>query len=426
MVVACSRSMNYGPELHWCNYQRPLPGEDDGGAPNSDPYEYHRMDGSGGSPRCVGCWNREDRQSFESIDASEDCRMTRDMTALVIFTDVRGFTKWAEANEVFANLDHFVTGFLRILRQRFPEPRYELKPLGDGALLVSELSEQLKLREVTSLLSDVLMTIGRVEKDFNKHCEAFYKQVGHSANLRLGWGVVRGKVIRVHDDWAGHNLNKSSRLCGQARPFGIVIDRDDFPELPKSARGLTSRLLRLQGIGEVSVWVTNEIASQFLPRELLRETPEVHVAGTCIDEDKQGVIKMLVARRSLGRRLYPGKFEGCGGQLRYSETFAEGLRRHFSQEFNLDVEVLEPFHAFYAIREPNEPVIPGIRFLCRRVGSNDPSSTNHSELKWVTEEEFRNMPSADFVGNLKHEIVQLVAAYRESGQNGARKPRLRR
>ncbi len=77
MVVACSRSMNYGPELHWCNYQRPLPGEDDGGAPNSDPYEYHRMDGSGGSPRCVGCWNREDRQSFESIDASEDCRMTR-------------------------------------------------------------------------------------------------------------------------------------------------------------------------------------------------------------------------------------------------------------------------------------------------------------------------------------------------------------
>ncbi len=84
--------------------------------------------------------------------------MTRDMTALVVFTDVRGFTKWAEANEVFANLDHFVTGFLQILRQRFPQPRYELKPLGDGALVVSELPEQLKVREVTSLLSDVLTT----------------------------------------------------------------------------------------------------------------------------------------------------------------------------------------------------------------------------------------------------------------------------
>ncbi len=348
--------------------------------------------------------------------------MTRDMTALVVFTDVRGFTKWAEANEVFANLDHFVTGFLQILRQRFPQPRYELKPLGDGALVVSELPEQLKVREVTSLLSDVLTTIRRVERDFEKHCEGFSKQVGHSANLQLGWGVVRGKVIRVGGDWAGHNLNKSSRLCGQARPFGIVIDRDDFPELPKSARGLTSRLLRLQGIGEVSVWVTNEIASQFLPRELVRETPEVHVAGTCIAEEKQGAIKLLIARRSRGRRLYPGKFEGCGGQLRYSENFVEGLRRHFSQELNLDVEVLEHFHVFYEIREPNEPVIPGIRFLCRRVGSNEPWSTNHSELKWVTEEEFANMSSEDFVGNLKHEIIQLLVAYRDSGQNGAREP----
>ncbi len=86
------------------------------------------------------------------------------------------------------------------------------------------------------------------------------------------------------------------------------------------------------------------------------------------------------------------------------------------------MEVLEQFHVFYEIREPNEPVIPGIRFLCRRVGSNEPWSTNHSELKWVTEEEFANMSSEDFVGNLKHEIIQLLVAYRDSGQNGAREP----
>jgi class 3 adenylate cyclase/ADP-ribose pyrophosphatase YjhB (NUDIX family) len=343
--------------------------------------------------------------------------MTVDMAALVIFTDVRGFTRWSEANEVFANLERFVSGFLQILHQRFPEPRYELKPLGDGALVVSKLQDDLTHREVTKLLAEVLATIDRVEKDFRKHCQDFSKQVGHSADLRLGWGVVRGKVIRVGEDWAGHNLNKCSRLCGQARPFGVVIDRDDFPELPKSAHGLASQRLRLEGIGEVSVWVTNEIASQFFPRELLRETPEVHVAGTCITEDKQGRVKLLVARRLPGRRLYPGKLEGCGGQLRYSETFVEGVRRHFSQEMNLDVEVLEQFHVFYEIREPNEPVIPGIRFLCRRVGSNEPWSSNHSELKWVTEEEFTNLPSAEFVGNLKHEMLQLLERYRGGGRD---------
>jgi class 3 adenylate cyclase/ADP-ribose pyrophosphatase YjhB (NUDIX family) len=343
--------------------------------------------------------------------------MTIGMAALVIFTDVRGFTRWAEANEVFVNLDRFVSGFLQILRQRFPEPRYELKPLGDGALLVSRLDEELRHRDVTRLLAEVLGTIDRVEKDFIEHCQDFSKQVGHSADLRLGWGVVRGKVIRVGEDWAGHNLNKCSRLCGQARPFGIVIDRYDFPELPKSAHGLTSQLLRLEGIGEVAVWVTNEIASHFLPRELIRETPEVHVAGTCITEDRQGRVRLLVARRSPGRRLYPGKLEGCGGQLRYSETFTDGVRRHFSQEMNLDVEVLEPLHVFYEIREPNEPVIPGIRFLCRRVGSNEPWSSNHSELRWVTEEEFQNIPAVEFVGELKTEVIQLLERYR----NGKRR-----
>jgi class 3 adenylate cyclase/ADP-ribose pyrophosphatase YjhB (NUDIX family) len=378
------------------------------------------MDGPSGSPGHVGSPDRESPQSFQSVGAPEGRRMTMDMAALVVFTDVRGFTRWSEANEVFANLDRFVTGFLEILRKRFPEPRYTLKPLGDGALVVSELPENLKQRDVTSLLAEVLATIGRVEKEFKKHCQDFSKQVGHSADLRLGWGLVRGKVIRVGDDWAGHNLNKCSRLCGQARPFGIVIDRDDFPELPKSAHGLTSKLLRLQGIGEVPVWVTNAIASQFLPRELLRETPEVHVAGTCITEDKQGGIKLLVARRSPKRRLYPGKLEGCGGQLRYSETFIEGVRRHFSQELNLDVEVLEQFHVFYQIREANEPVIPGIRFLCTRVGSNEPWSTNHSRLDWVTEDEFRNTPSSDFVGDLKHEVIQLLERYRHNGQSPVR------
>jgi class 3 adenylate cyclase/ADP-ribose pyrophosphatase YjhB (NUDIX family) len=349
--------------------------------------------------------------------------MTTDMTALVVFTDVRGFTKWSEATEVFANLDRFVTGFLGILRGRFPEPRYELKPLGDGALIVSELPGDLKPREVTKLLSDVWSTIDKIEKDFGKHCQDFSKQVGHAADLRLGWGVVRGKVIRVGDDWAGHNLNKCSRLCSQARPFGLVIDRDDFPELPKSVHGLTSQRLRLEGIGEVSVWVTNEIASKFLPRELIRETPEVHVAGTCITEVDKGGVKLLVARRSLERRLYPGKLEGCGGQLRYSETFSEGLRRHFSQEMNLQVDVLERFHVFYEIREPNEPVIPGIRFLCERVGSKEPWSSNHSELKWITEEEFRGTPAEEFVGDLKQEVLQLLGRYREERQSpGGVKP----
>jgi class 3 adenylate cyclase len=126
--------------------------------------------------------------------------MADDMTVLVLFTDVSGFTRWAEANEVFVNLRQFITGFLDILRRRFPEPEYRVKSLGDGAMLIAELPEGLKQREVTTLLGKTLATINRVEADFSRHCEDFSRRIGHTAELRLGWGIVRGKVMRVGDD----------------------------------------------------------------------------------------------------------------------------------------------------------------------------------------------------------------------------------
>lgn len=348
-------------------------------------------------------------------DAGTERQMIDDLTVLALFTDVRGFTKWAEANEVFVNLRQFVTGFLDILRRRFPAPEYQVKPLGDGALLVAELPESLTPREVTLLLGRTLGTVHRVEADFRRHCEDFSRRIGHAADLRLGWGIVRGKVMRVGDDWAGHNLNKCARLCKEARPFGVVIDADDFPRLPREARDLVPQVRRLDDVGDVSVWVTPEVASKFIPRERLREKPEVHVAGTCFVEERSGGVRLLLARRSPERRLYPGKLEGCGGQLRHSETFAEGVRRHFRQELGLDVQVLEDLHSFYVIREPDEPVIPGVRFLCRKIGANEPASANHSEFLWVTERQFQDLPAEDMVGNLKHEVLQLLDRYRSQG-----------
>jgi class 3 adenylate cyclase/isopentenyldiphosphate isomerase len=343
--------------------------------------------------------------------------VAEDLAVMAIFTDIRGFTKWSEANEVFINLDRFITGFRAILQRRFPQSEYDIKPLGDGALLIRRAPENPPIADVTRLLQGTLRTITHVEHDFDAHCADFAKRVGHATNLKLGWGIVRGKVLRVGDDWTGHNLNKCSRLCNEARPFGLVIDRDDFPELPKDARGLTPQIRRLRGIGEVAVWASAAIASQFLPRERIKETPEVHVAGTCFGEDRRGRITLLFARRSVERSLFPGKLEGCGGQLRRSEGFAEGVSRHFRQELGIDVEVLPALHRFYEIREPLEPVIPGIRFLCRRIGTNEPASDNHSELTWVSETEFRRMPAEHFVGNLKQEVIELLDQYKRERSN---------
>jgi class 3 adenylate cyclase len=331
--------------------------------------------------------------------------------ALVVFVDIRGFTKWSEANEVYINLGRFIIGFMNILRKRFPEPVYQLRPRGDGALLVHQPPGRQTMGETSALLGRLMRVIANVEREFQKLCTDFGKIVGHGANLALGWGVVRGNVFPVEEDWAGHNLNKCARLCSEARPFGIIVDADDFPDLPKEARHLVKQVRRLRGIGDIPVWVSPEIATTFIPRERLRETPEVHVAGMCFAEDTDKHIRVLLARRAIDRALFPGKIEGCGGQLRHSESFTEGVRRHFHLEFGIDVQVL-PEHCFYEIRQPEVPVIPGIRYLCRQIGDSTPASHNHSEVWWATEEELRRTPAPEFVGDLKQETIQLLNEYR--------------
>ena len=144
-------------------------------------------------------------------------------------------------------------------------------------------------------------------------------------------------------------------------------------------------------------------------RENIREMPEVHVAGFCIKEEKS-TIKVLIAKRNGDRILYPSLYEGCGGQLKGGETFEEGVLRHFSGEMSILVAVYEDLHTFYVIREPSQPCIQGIAFLCRYL-SGEPKSDNHSELKWVDIKELKNMEDQSFIPNVKNEIISLVERY---------------
>jgi ADP-ribose pyrophosphatase YjhB (NUDIX family) len=156
--------------------------------------------------------------------------------------------------------------------------------------------------------------------------------------------------------------------------------------------------------------------NKLVPREKLRQRPEVHVAGLCLDTSSRRGIKLLIAERVPGRALYGGKWEGCGGQLAPGETFAEDVRRHFRLELGLEVRVLEDFHCFYKIVRRDEPLIPGIRFLCELAGAPPAAieSPNHSEVHWVSEAEFRRMAARQFTGGLHGEVINLLGRYKEA------------
>ena len=242
------------------------------------------------------------------------------------------------------------------------------------------------------LLKIRLDKIDQVDDDFQKLCNSFSE---------IRWGLVS-------KDFIGVNINKYARLCGIARPFGIVIEYDDFRNIPKDTRhSFVKQTRKFVGIvDDVDVWVTNEISDQLIPREKVREAPEVHIAGLCIKTEGDD-IKALIAKRNSDRKLFPSMYEGCGGQLKYSESFVEGVKRHFSREMHIDVDVIESIYSLYKIEVPGEPLIPGIRFLCKYIDGT-PKSKNHTEVKWVSKDELIKIPSSKFIPGLKEEFINFL------------------
>ena len=158
---------------------------------------------------------------------------------------------------------------------------------------------------------------------------------------------------------------------------------------------------------------TKEIAEQFIPRESLRENPEVHVAGICLKKEND-LYSVLLGQRAKNRKLYPLLYEGCGGQLAHNELFHEGVKRHYEKEYHIDIHVYKDIFLLYEITENNEPKIPGIRFLCE-YKSGTPYSINHipPSPKWFTEAEINNMPKDHFVPGLKDHIKIFFDNYRK-------------
>lgn len=333
-----------------------------------------------------------------------------DVTALIIFVDIRGFTGWSDTPEVFANLSGFVEGFNKLITRHFRDASV-VKALGDGAMIARELTQPNPDKSET--IGVTLKAIQSAESDFNTYCQDFQNSIGHETSLGLGWGITLGKVKPLQGDYVGSNVNKAARLCDEARPFGVVIDQIDFPHIPTDAPyHFYDQIRKLSGMNEVKVWVTPEILADFVPREKLKQAPEVHVAGMCVDRGASGQVRLLIAKRSADREFYPNKYEGCGGQLAADETFQDGVRRHFLKEMGIEVEVLTDLHCFYEIRETRNPIIPGIRFLCEQIDPRQPKSIRHTETRWVPEAEFRDMPTESFVGNLKGEVLELLKSYK--------------
>lgn len=334
---------------------------------------------------------------------------------IVIFLDIRGFTKWSESTKSVRYMDSFIGKFYSYIQEKFSG--FYQKKLGDGVMIVQELSEEPSLKIAKLNLKEILVKIKSTDEWFTSFCNQFSQDYALKMDLSLGWGVVRGDVNKIENesdsDYLGADVNRTSRLCGVARPYGVVIDKCSFSELPEEfASDFYEQTYRLKGISDaVEVYVSESIKEQLTPREEKRETPEVHVAGSCFRKEGEE-FEILLAKRSPDRSIYPNLFEGCGGQLSKNEFFTDGVRRHYLKEMGIEVEVKENFHTFYRIDLHEEPLIPGIRFLCE-YKKGDPQSQKHTEIRWVLQSELEKMDESLFPPGFKQQTCELLQKYQE-------------
>ncbi len=95
--------------------------------------------------------------------------------------------------------------------------------------------------------------------------------------------------------------------------------------------------------------------------------------------------RVLISRRSEGRRVAPGLWEVVGGRLEFGEEPEACLRREVREE--LAVEVLAPrlFGVFSCISQVGEASVHlvSIVYTCSIQGALSPSPAEIAELRWV-------------------------------------------
>lgn len=114
--------------------------------------------------------------------------------------------------------------------------------------------------------------------------------------------------------------------------------------------------------------------------------------------------KTLIMKRVRPSSDGLGYWELPGGGLEYGETPHEALIRELKEETGLDIKILKPIYTFTKIRKNYQTV--GIGFLCIPVNDHVVISEEHTEYKFVDEEELRQMLNKEIYEDIKEAISE--------------------
>ena len=142
-------------------------------------------------------------------------------------------------------------------------------------------------------------------------------------------------------------------------------------------------------------------------REVISHKIEVHVAGICIHDNK-----VLIAKRSPNRKLYPSLWECGGGQVEAGESFEEAVIRQIREEFSAIVKPIKVLGTYEISKaDLEQKKIPGIKFVCRIEGfvnGTEPIiSDEHTEWRWQPVEKLNEV---EYIPGVVEDIRLVIDA----------------
>ena len=142
-------------------------------------------------------------------------------------------------------------------------------------------------------------------------------------------------------------------------------------------------------------------------RELGIHKIEVHVAGVCVARTPDGALRVLALRRATSKQLFPGLWEGVGGQVLAGEALEEAVFRHLRDEAGLVSDAAVPF-ATYVI-EPGTGSgagarIPGVRFVAT-VPLQEPKldPRQHVDARWLSVDQ---LGEVEWIPGVAEQVVE--------------------
>lgn len=128
--------------------------------------------------------------------------------------------------------------------------------------------------------------------------------------------------------------------------------------------------------------------------ETLARGQQVITACAFIYHDFGGVIKVFLPKRANTKKFLPGVYELPGGHIDYGEDIEDGLRREIKEEFNMNIEVYEPFYVFTYLNKIKGTHSIEVIYLAKFIDDINNikiSPEDHSEYVWIAENEINKI-----------------------------------